>query len=321
MVTAQRIGLALLAAVLLAVPTPAAEVDKYLPNDTESVQVINVRQIVDSALFKKYALDPVTTFLKNTEEAQKILKELDFDPLKDLNSYIQANGGSDKIENAMYILHGKFNPKKLAERAEQLAKDQPTLFKVHKDGDTTLYQVVIPVPGTPIDSIWLALVDETTIVGSPSKDYIQEALDKKAGKKKTMLRKEVQDLIGKADAQQSFWIVAFSKAFLKGPLVDDPNFKPIKDVLEKVDNLSGGITVTDEVKGEFTLVAKSTDAAQDLQKQIEKGLDTLKDQVGTGNSKGDALAKAFLSSIKVTAKDKTITLSGQLTKKDLEKMP
>jgi hypothetical protein len=68
-------------------------------------------------------------------------------------------------------------------------------------------------------------------------------------------------------------------------------------------------------------VAKSTEATQDLQKQIEKGLGTLKDQVGTGNTKGDAVAKAFLSSIKVTAKDKTITLSGQLTKKDLEKMP
>src|SRR5262249_16270869 len=112
---------------------------------------------------------------------------------------------------------------------------------------------------------------------------------------------------------------AYSKAFLKGPLVDDPNFKQFKEVFEKVDHMSGGVSVTDEVKGEFTLVAASTEAAQDLQKQIEKGLGTLKEQAA-GNDKPTVAVRAFLDSIKVATKDKTITLSGQLTKKDLEKL-
>src|SRR5438128_1012730 len=49
----------LLAAVCLAwlAPARAAEVDKLLPNDTEILVTINVRQILDSPLVKKYALD------------------------------------------------------------------------------------------------------------------------------------------------------------------------------------------------------------------------------------------------------------------------
>src|SRR5262249_61025093 len=124
----------------------------------------------------------------------------------------------------------------------------------------------------------------------------------------------------KADAKQAFWIVAYSKAFLKGPVLDDPNVKPIKDVLEKVDNLSGGISVTDEVKAEFTLVAKDAKAAQEITEKIQKGLDTVKEQI-TGTSKGEAVAKALVSSVKVVAREKTIVITGQLTKKDLEKLP
>ena len=42
-----------LAAALLASPVRAADIDRYLPADTEVVSIVNVRQILSSALVKQ----------------------------------------------------------------------------------------------------------------------------------------------------------------------------------------------------------------------------------------------------------------------------
>ena len=58
---------ALVGAVLaagLAAPARAAEVDPLLPAETESVMFVNVRQVLDSDLVKKYALGQIKQALK-----------------------------------------------------------------------------------------------------------------------------------------------------------------------------------------------------------------------------------------------------------------
>ncbi len=80
-----RRALALLLALLeLGQPAIGAEIDKYLPNDTESVVTINVRQTLNSRLFKQHALEHLKRKLKNSDEVQKLLQELNFDPLGDV---------------------------------------------------------------------------------------------------------------------------------------------------------------------------------------------------------------------------------------------
>src|SRR5947207_11717491 len=79
-----------LAAALLAPAARAADVDKYLPKDTEQISVINVRQILGSALLKKVGLDNIREALKANEEVAGTLKGLGFDPLKDIDRIIAA---------------------------------------------------------------------------------------------------------------------------------------------------------------------------------------------------------------------------------------
>jgi len=62
-----------LAAVLVAAPARAAEIDKLLPADTETVLTINVKQIFSSDLVKKVGLDKAKEALKSQSDAQKIL--------------------------------------------------------------------------------------------------------------------------------------------------------------------------------------------------------------------------------------------------------
>src|SRR5262249_36270471 len=83
-------GMAILALVFSAAlhvaPARAAEISKFLPNDTEVVLNVNVKQVLDSPLFKKHLLQQVKTFLKNNADAEKMLDALGFDPLKDVSA-------------------------------------------------------------------------------------------------------------------------------------------------------------------------------------------------------------------------------------------
>jgi hypothetical protein len=301
----------------LAVSAPAADVDKYLPNNTEAVQTINVRQLTDSALVKKNALEKIEKALKSNDEVQKVLKELGFDPLKDLDTYIQTTGGGDKVEDALYILHGKFDATKMHARAAKLAEDMPMMLKVSKVGDDKLYEFALPLPA-PYDAAYVAMPDDKTIVGALSKDYILEVLDKKAGKKKTEIRKEVRDLIAKVDGKQTMWMVAFPDAYLKGPVKDLPATNEFRVFLEKADHLIGGMTVTDEIKGEATLVAKDAAAAKDLAALIDKGFTAAKNDPPP-DAVGKAIFEAVLPNVKVATKDKVVTLTLNISNKDAMK--
>src|SRR6266446_1191924 len=78
----------LLASALLAfvLPIRAAEVDKYLPTETEFVSHVNVKQLLDSAIVKKHAVDKLRDLLKGQDQASAVLEALGFDPFKDLAS-------------------------------------------------------------------------------------------------------------------------------------------------------------------------------------------------------------------------------------------
>jgi hypothetical protein len=325
MQTLRRNTLWLAAAMLLALALPAsgAEVDKYLPDDTEAVQVINVRQLRDSALMKKHAREKLEKALKGVEELQKVLDELGLDPFKDIDSFIQTGSGGNKVENSLYMVHGKFNAAKLHARAKKLTEDMPNLLQVSEVDGNQLYQVNLPFPLPPnMSSLYAALVDEKTAAASFSKDYILEVFDKKAGKKKTTLRKDVQELIEQVDGKQTMWVVAFRDAYLKGPIKDlkeQPGIKEFVGFLEKIDRASGGITVTDEIKARFTLVAVDAGAAKDISNLIEKGLATVKEW-NAGGATEKAVLDALVKEVKVATKDDVVTLTAGVSREDVEKI-
>src|SRR5262249_43833652 len=88
-----RAGLLALALVAAAPAAPAAPVPaqapvpplgKYLPDDTDFVAVVNVKQVVASPLFSKHFLKMAEAALKG-EQAQRFLKGAGLDPLKDVD--------------------------------------------------------------------------------------------------------------------------------------------------------------------------------------------------------------------------------------------
>src|SRR5437762_221558 len=84
-----------LALAFVSVPAQAAEVSKFLPSDSEAVWTLNVKQLLDSGLVKKYAMAEITKNLKGNADAQKAMAALGFDPLKDVSALIWAHANLD----------------------------------------------------------------------------------------------------------------------------------------------------------------------------------------------------------------------------------
>jgi hypothetical protein len=297
----------------------AADIDKYLPNDTEAVRCYNIRRLLDSEIIKKHLLGKVENFLKNSEEIQKELKAIGFDPLKDLDSYIEATPGGGKVADGLFMLHGKFDQAKINARLAKMAADTPALLKTTKVGDDTLWELALPFQPLPgVNSVWFAVVDETTLAAAANKDYMLEVFDKKAGKKKTALRKEMKDVLAKVDGRETLWIAASAGALLKGPLRELPDLQEFVAILDKSNQLYGGLTITEEVKGSGTLVCKDAATAGEALKLIEKGLAEARKNLPT-DPQAKAIVETLLGGIKVSVKENTVTAQLNVSKRDVAK--
>lgn len=123
--------------------TEAAD-PKYLPNDTEIVLTVNVKQILDSELVKanKDAVDQGKAMLENQagdNPAMKYLKAAGFDIFRDLHSVTVASSGAK--EPSAIIVTGKFDSAKITATAEEAAKDNPDSLKVTKLAQQTVFEI------------------------------------------------------------------------------------------------------------------------------------------------------------------------------------
>lgn len=308
----------MLAAVCLVwlAPARAAEVDKLLPNDTEILVTINLRQILDSPLVKKYALEHMKTALKSNRETEQVLDALGLDPLTDVNSIAIAGPGGEDPEKGLFIIHGKFNKAKFEAKAKEEA-DKAGHLKITKAGDYTVYEVAIDSPG-PVKTMYVAVADPSTIVASPGKSYLTDALDKLNGKKQGAVSKEFQALIAKEDSKQSVWIVLLSSALKKSNLANE---EKVKEMLGKFQSFSGGLTLTDEVRLDANISAKDAAAANDLKKELSGGLEQAKGlaAIFAANQPNLAPLGEVLDSIKVNTEKNSVVVKAKVSKDVIEK--
>jgi hypothetical protein len=322
----------LLAAV--AVPAPAAEIDKYLLDDTDGVLTLNVKQIAGSALFKKHYQDMVQKYFKGNSELPKQLKGLGIDPLKDIDSLLLVHGesshrlpekaGAPGTGGMFFVLHGRFDAAKVRTRVAQLAKDKDYkgLVKTQKVAAGVVYVLDLQQP------LYVALPDKNTIVASPFLDHVTDALDKGTGKKKTSLKfKDVQELIDKADAKQGLWLVGTGRMAYGFDTVVAKGTKKIEKVTKQtllsgagLEKVTGGILVSDGVKSAFTFVAKDAASAKEVGTSLQQDLNELVEKVFQKAIKEKPFGplREYLRSLDVNTKDKTVTIENEVDAKVFE---
>jgi hypothetical protein len=310
-------GLLAVAFFVAALPAGAAEVDKYLPDDAGIVATLNVKQVAESPLIKKYALDKLKELLKDQNEATSVLESLGFDPFKDLTSITTAVPTIEMEPKPYIIVHGQFNLAKFEAKATEVAERMGDVLKIHKEGNHKVYEVNPPGGDKPV---FVGLVDKTTLVASSEKDFVLDSFARAAGEKKSALKKELLDLLEKVDTKQSFWMVMPGEVLAKSqfPGKDD---EEAKKQIERIRGFSLGLSITKEVKLNVSITTKDADSAKELAEDVKKGLDMAKGFLPVIVQQEKRLAPIvdIVGAIKVETEGSTVTIKSEVSEELIEK--
>ena len=319
MLSVSRLGLAAAFAVALAgAPAArAAEPDKLLPSDADTVTFVNVKQLVESDVVKKYAIEQIKQALAG-QEAKKILEEMGLDPLKDIEKVWVGSSGKDANDmKALIIVHGKFDPDKLFKAAEAATKKDGDKFSMIKDGNTTMFKFQ-PDQGNPV---YGTVVDDTTVIAGTDKKLIATAL----GQKKAALGADLGALVKKMDEKASIFAVSIVKGKfdnVKLPAQLPIDLSGFEKALPKTDTLSIVVKVTGDIKLEVTFGMKDDDAATDMGDAMAKLIDGIKGLVpllAAAEPKAKPLVDV-VKTIKSDVKKKDVVVIGTVTGENIGKM-
>jgi hypothetical protein len=312
-----------LAALVLGTPAGAADLTKYLPNETEFVLTLNVQQLLDSPLVKKEGLPKIKAELQK-EKTKKILDALGFDPLKDLTNFTVAGPVSADFEKKLGIITGKFDVDKFQKLAEEHAKNSADNLKITKEGKYKVWEVTgHEIPNFP-ETVYITMVDNTTVLLAGGKPYLKEALAKADGKKKTELKKEIGGLVEKVDDKQTGSLMVDAAAVANADFI--PNIEQAAKALEQFKTFTFGVTLTKEVSIKIDLGAKSAMAARKMSKEINKGLILAPALIGVAAMQQEQLApfvdviKDIINGTKVIAKGESVLIRTVITQELMEKM-
>jgi hypothetical protein len=307
---------AALVCAVLAVRARAAEINSFLPKETDVVLSLNVRQVLDSPLVKKHALELIKTTLASSKEAQEAIKALGLDPLTDF-SRVSVGVGLDDVNHpkAVIIIEGKFDPRKIGDVADALVKKEPKQFSIEKVNGKTVYK--ISAPDQPV--IFAAPIDTGVFVLGTQKEYVGAAFDAAKGTRKPEIKKELAELIKSANPKSSLTVVANTKGRLDAiPLPD----APLKKTIEQIHSFALDLKVDQDVDLEISIGTENAEAAKQMQLIVAGGLDLAKIQAKVALAQQPELQPLLdlVNSLKAVQKDKDVVVTGKLGADAIEKI-
>ncbi len=318
MMRLSRLGwAAVFAATLVAVTTSsarAADADKLLPTESDTVVYVNFEQIVKADVVKKYALDQIKQALAG-QDAKKLLEEMGLDPMKDIEKVWVGTSGKDQTDlKALVVIHGKFDPDKLFKAAEAATKKDADKFSMIKDGNVTMFKYQ-PENGNPV---YGTVVNETTLVAATDKALIATALKQAETAKKAPLKTELTELIKGLDEKSSVFAVSLVKGkfdAVKFPAQSPIDLSSIEKLLPKMDTMSLVVKVTTDINIEVIFGMKDEDAAAGMGDAVTKLITDIAGFVPAliaFEPKAKPLADV-IKTVKSDVKKKNVTVSGKVT--------
>jgi len=298
-------GLLGLTLVLSAAPARAAEPSKYVPADAEMVLHVNVQQLLSSQLGKKFALPPIQQALKGNKEAQQLLTVLGLDPLKDISS-ITISNADQTGDKAQVALRGKFNLDKIHATAQKVAEDKKDAFKISKVGGKPLYE-----SEQPGKTVYGGFADEGTLVVSPSRDYVVDALNGKTGK----INKGLADAITLVDGKHSLLAAIVVTDELKNLAGAQPDAAAL---VKKLKAVGAGINVTDAIGVALKVRTTEPKAAADLGEAVNKAK-VLLASFGQTNEDAAPFVNEILKTLKVKTQRNDLSVEFKLSEEVVEK--
>jgi hypothetical protein len=129
------------------------------------------------------------------------------------------------------------------------------------------------------------------------------------------VKKELQEMLAKADAKQAMWMAAVLPEELKKGLARNPN---AGDIADKVNGFSGNIGVDKDIQGSLMIHTTDAKAADSISDMLDGFKGFAKLAVG-GNPDVGKLLGDLVDSVKITAEKNGVTLSLKISEEMIEK--
>lgn len=245
MMTTRAVGMFVLTLAVVGAPLQSAEPDRYLPRDARFVVTVDVRQIVDSVVFKKYGEPPAKAAINANKELTKLLNGLNFDPFRDVKSIVVAGPGDP--ENVLAIIRGKFDLENIETLTDAIAQNSEA-FRITIDSTVRVYQL-------KSDDLngYAAFIDPDTLVLSNRREHIAQSIFLANDKKKDIkYDKGLLGMLAKADGKKSIWAVGYVPDEAKQKLAANPL---AANLARKLGTFAAGIHFTDAIQSDIQLHA------------------------------------------------------------------
>ena len=279
-----------------------------LPADTQALIRLNFRAMIDSPLAKKMGIEKASEIIKSVPGGE-ILTEMGFDPLKDIDSITVAAPGGGDMEKGLIIVAGKFKADKLVAKANEEAKNNKDKVKIHKAGNKTIFEIIIPEQQVPM---FMMIASNNTILASTQKEYLEKALANSGSK---LANKDFSALVEKLDPDLAISMVAVSSAFPSKSLPEQA-----KAIMDGIESIGGGIGIDKDVTLKINVFTKDEDSSKKLKETMDQGMAQALGFLGLMAAQQKELTPVleFVKSMKTSSKAKMMSLEGKLPGKMIE---
>ncbi len=300
---------------------------KLLPNDTELVATINLKQILKSDIAKdnKLIVDLAKAKVADMLEEKgldKWLKKADFDLFRDLSSMTFAIPNGRNPEDGFIVLLGKFNADKIEAAALEASKDTGDL-------KVTMIAGVKAFAVSPKDekTMYVGILNKKTMIACATKADFEEAVARFNGSKAPNFKSDtVRTLLSTMNDKQSISMVATSGILTKlsenNPNAGNPQAKGALDKLKDVHGISAAITIQKDIDFQVGINAKDDKTAKEFAALGNAGVTFGKAALKEKAKDNDQLAPVLqvLETIRITSQESNLLLRGQISADALQKL-
>jgi len=284
-------------------------IGKWALEGSEFVSVLNVKQMLSSAVVKK-AIPEMKEALKNNEVANALLKEADLDPFNDIDSIIlSGTGTTGKDAKILAVVRGRFDLDKFHAAAKKVSRKNEDL-KISTVGGTKIYEI------TANDKAFVgAFANKNVLVFTMSKEDTLAAI-KTVGTREARLNRGVTAALGKLTGRETMVTAMVVNDELKKLLEKVPQ---AKEIAPKLENVNLTITLTDEAN--ISMLVGTTDAKSAVRtSQLLRQLKSLAELMVLNNEDLPPGVGDLVSAIRITAERSTVVISLKVDKATIEKL-
>lgn len=290
----------------------AAPIDPCLPDDATLVLTVNVRQLVDAPLAKQlFPQGPSAYFAAAPSFVREATQTFALDLTREVDALVLAGGAPQHFDRGVLILRGKFDLPKAHAAARAWAAKHPDGLQIVKAGGRLIYQW--KVGNAPA----ACFLDDGTLVVAAVRAQIDECIARKDGKKTAAVSPEMKALLEKTDGRHGIRLALLVTEDLKKLLGSTPETERL---FAHFVSFSGGCTVGDGFQITGALLTKDGKAAAEV-RQFAEGLKAILSLAASDSKDNPTLRAAVVAAVKVGSAGPVVTLTGALTKEQIDKLP